>query len=183
MGVASTMSFQEDDGSAALQEGDLVITANLERLFNAINEIAEERCSDAEFERVLDWMDGLMETAINTMPEIPDMAPPAGTDEETLDQIETLKSELADQRNTAIEGMTTIRDALAHMQSFLDGRDKDVLIQGVRQVRDGAVKMQNAEKALVIITSAMQKTASMAAAARGESVDGDESAETAQDDE
>lgn len=174
MGIASTMSFQEDDGSAALQEGDLVMTANLERLFNAVNEIAEGRSGDADFEEVLDWMDGLMENAINTMPEIPDMAPPKDTDQETLDQIETLKSDLAEQRDAAIEGMTTIRDALNVMSGYLDDREKDTLIRGVRQVRDGAVQMQHAEKALTIITAALQRTAAEAAAARGESVEFEE---------
>lgn len=173
-GIASTMSFQEEGGAAALQEGDLVLTTNLERLFNAVNEIAENRCSDNDFERVLDWMDGLMENAIATMPEVPDMAPPAEADEDTREQIETLKGELTEQRETVIEGMTTIRDALAGMQNFLETRDKEVLVQGVREVRDGAVKMQNAEKALTIITAALKKTASVAAAARGEAVDEDQ---------
>lgn len=171
MGIASTMSFQEDDGTANLNEGELVITANLERLFNAVNEIAEGRSSDEEFERVLDWLDGLMENAISTMPEIPDMSPPAEASEETLSQIETLKDELAEQRTEALEGMGAIRDALNAMGGYLDDRDKNTLIQGVRDVRDGAVKMQNAEKALNLMTTALQKTASEAAAARGEAVE------------
>jgi tetratricopeptide (TPR) repeat protein len=182
-GISSTMSFQEDDGSAALREGDLVITTNLERLFNAVNEVAENRCSDADFERVLDWMDGLMETAISTMPQIPDMTPPTEASEETRSQIDTLKEELAEQRSAVIEGMTTIRDALATMQGFLESREKDVLVQGVREVRDGAVKMQNAEKALNIITAALKKTASVAAAARGEALDDDDDQQDDEDDQ
>lgn len=182
-GIASTMSFQEEGGSAALQEGDLVITANLERLFNAVNEIAENRSSDTDFERVLDWMDGLMENAISTMPEVPDMTPPAEADEETREQIETLRGELTEQRDTVIEGMTTIRDALANMQNYLETRDKDVLVQGVREVRDGAVKMQNAEKALNIITAALKKTASVAAAARGEDVEENDEGSDGEDEE
>ena len=171
-GIASTMSFQE--GGDALQEGELVITTNLERLFSAVNEIAEDRSSDADFERVLDWMEGLMENAIATMPEIPDMTPPSGASEETLSQIDTLSEELAEQRNAVIEGMVAIRDALGLMHNYIEDRQKDVLIQGVREVRDGAVKMQNAEKALTIITAALKRTASEAAAARGEAVEEDE---------
>lgn len=176
-GIASTMSFQEEGGAAAMQEGDLVVTTNLERLFNAVNEIAENRCSDTDFERVLDWMDGLMENAISTMPEVPDMTPPAEADEDTRSQIETLKGELTEQRDYVIDGMTAIRDALAGMQAYLETRDKEVLIRGVREVRDGAVKMQNAEKALNIITAALKKTASAAAAARGEAVEDEEAAQ------
>lgn len=170
-GIASTMSFQEGEGGSGLSEGELVVTANLERLFNAVNEIAEDRCSDTEFERVLDWMEGLMENAIATMPEIPDMAPPAEASDETLSQIDTLKQELAEQRNEVLDGMAAIRDALVTMGSYLDSRDKAVLVQGVREVRDGALKMQDAEKALNVMTEALKKTASEAAAARGETVD------------
>lgn len=165
-GLSSTMTIQEGEGPAALDEGELVMTAHLEKLFSAVNEIAEERCSEAEFEQVLDWMDGLMETAISTMPELPEISPPAEATEEHLEQIASLKAELEEQRLLALDGMGQIRDALDVMQHFLEQRDKDVLVRGVREVRDGAIKMQAAEKALSILTAALKKTAEEAAANR-----------------
>jgi hypothetical protein len=170
VGMASTMSFQEDDGAANMDGSELVVTANLERLFNAVNEIAEQRCSDADFESVLDWLDGLMENAMRTMPEVPNMATPELAQEQ-LDQIEELQEKLTAQRDQILEGMSNVRDALNTLQGYLDDRQKDTLIRGVREVRDGAVRMQSGERALKVLTEAMQKAAAEAQAAR-ESSDG-----------
>ena len=85
-GVQSTMSYQESDGAADFG-GELEITTNLERLFHAINEVAEERCSDEEFEEVLVWMDNLLANAQATMPEVPNMTPRPEFNEEAVKKI------------------------------------------------------------------------------------------------
>lgn len=173
-GISSTLSIQEADGaSAPLGAGELVVTANLERLFNAVNEIAEGRCSDADFEGVLDWMDGLLASAMKSVPEVPAMAYPEAT-EEQFDQIAELQQKLSEQRGFMLEGMAEVREALNNMAGYLEEQSKDILIQGVRAVRDGVVKMQGAEHALHAMTDALQKTAAEAQAKR-DGVEGESS--------
>ena len=177
-GISSTMSFQEGEGGALTDEGDLVVTANLEKLFNAVNEMAEGRSSDADFEGVLDWLDGLLESAIGTMPELPALAFPDLTDEQAT-QIGELKVGLAEQRDNILEGMNDVRDALNTLSGYLEDRQKDTLIAGVRAVRDGAVKMQQGERALKITQEALEKAAE--AARQREDEDGIESPEAGDD--
>ncbi len=165
-GIASTMDFQEADGSATIGHGELEMTSNLERLFLAVNEIAEERSSDDEFEEVLLWMDNLIVNATATMPEVPNMANNPDYSPELVEQIGQLQEELNGQRDLMLEGMATIRSALNTLQSFTEGRDKNTLVKGVREVRDGAIKMQQSERALALITEALQAAAAEAQAAR-----------------
>lgn len=172
-GISSTMSFQEADGGAALGTGELVMTSNLERLFGAVNEIAEDRCSDRDFVGVLHWMDGLVAEAMGAMPDIPAMAYPEAT-EEQVEQISDLQTKLGEQRAAMLDGMATIRDALTHMETFVEDRNKDTLIHGVRAVRDGAVRMQSAEEALKTLAEVLQKTAADAQAKREEGSEGNE---------
>lgn len=162
--VRSTMSYQESDGAADFG-GELEITTNLERLFHAINEIAEERSSDEEFEEVLLWMDNLLANAQATMPEVPNMSPHPEFDEEAVKQIELVAEDLHEQRGIMLAGMADFRQALGTLQSFFETRDKETLIQGVREVRSAALKMQQSEKALNFINESLAEATRKAAEA------------------
>lgn len=155
---ASTMSYQESNG-AAVFGGELVITENLEKLFNSVNEVAEGRSTDEEFERVLIWMDNLLVDAMNTMPEVPDLSqnPFKEIDEEAKKNVEMVAEDLHDQRALMLGGMSDFRVALGTLQSFFQTRDNETLTQGVREVHDAAVKMQQAEKALKLINEQMKE--------------------------
>ena len=163
-GVQSTMSYQESDGAADFG-GELEITTNLERLFHAINEVAEERCSDEEFEEVLVWMDNLLANAQATMPEVPNMTPRPEFNEEAVKKIELVAEDLHEQRGVMLGGIEEFRVALGTLQSFFETRDKETLIQGVREVRSAAIKMQQAEKALNLIQQSIEEATRQAAEA------------------
>lgn len=165
VGGTSTMSYQESDGTADFGESELEMTTNLERLFQAVNEVAEKRRSDAEFEEVVAWMDGLFEEAAQTMPDVPAMQYPE-CPPDTQEKIEELQVQLSAQRELMMDGIDAVREALGVLGGYVDHHDKDVLIQGVRGVRDGVVKMQSAEKALTAISETLQKAAAEAQAAR-----------------
>ena len=165
--VQSTMSYQESDGAADFG-GELEITTNLERLFHAINEMAEERCSDDEFEEVLVWMDNLLANAQATMPEVPNMAPHPEFNEEAVQKIELVAEDLHEQRAMMLAGIQEFRVALMTLQSFFQTRDKDTLIQGVREVKGAAIKMQQAEKSLNIIQKSIEEATRRAAEAEAE---------------
>lgn len=167
-GVASTVSYQEDDGQASTGEGELEMTDNLERLFTKVNEIAEERCSDEEFEEVLIWMDGLIRGAQSTMPEVPNLLGGQNVTEDLASKIEMLHEALEDERNSMMLGMGEVQAALGTLQSFLENRDKEVLIAGVRQVRDGALKMQNANRELAEITKVLHEAHEYAKSPEGQ---------------
>lgn len=163
---SSTLSVQENDG-AAVMGGELVITSNLERLFEAVNAIAEDRSSDEEFEEVLVWMDGLLTDAQATMPEVPDLAPPASFDEEAAKNIELVAEDLHEQRGLLMDGMAEFQAALGTLQSYFSTRDQESLIRGVQEVRNAAMKMQQAQRALAFINDsvlAAQKAAAEAQA-------------------
>jgi tetratricopeptide (TPR) repeat protein len=166
--VQSTMSYQESDGAADFG-GELEITTNLERLFHAINEVAEERCNDDEFEEVLVWMDTLLANAHATMPEVPNMTPHPEFNEEAVQKIELVAEDLHEQRGVMLGGIEEFRVALGTLQSFFETRDKETLVQGVREVKGAAIKMQQAEKALEIIQQSIEEATRRAAEAEAES--------------
>jgi tetratricopeptide (TPR) repeat protein len=166
-GQASTMSYQESDG-AAIFGGELEMTTNLEKLFQAVNELAEERCSDEEFEEILLWMDGLLVKAQATMPEVPDLTPHPSFSEEAVKNIEMVAEDLHDQRALMLGGMADFQVALGTLQSYFETRDKESLMAGVREVRSAAVKMQQAEKALTFINDSLAAGQKAAAEAEGQ---------------
>lgn len=167
-GAASTVSYQESDGQASQAEGELEMTENLEKLFLKVNEIAEGRCSDEEFEEVLVWMDSLIQDAQSTMPDVPNLIGGANVTEDLAEKIEMLHEALETQRNEMVEGMGDLQGALGTLQSFLDNRDKEVLIQGVRRVRDGALRMQYANRELSAITDTLKKAHEFAQSPEGQ---------------
>ena len=146
--VSSTMSFQESNGSHNFGAGELEMTENLERLFLAVNAIAEQEISDEEFEDVLVWMDGLLADALSTMPDVPTLPNHPDLPEEQKEHIASLEEELTGQRNMMLQGMSDFRVALGSLQAFFESRDDDDLRKGVGEVRDAALKMQQSEKEL-----------------------------------
>ena len=160
---ASTLSLQENDG-AAVFGGELEITTNLERLFVAINNIAEDKISDEEFNEVLVWMDGLVSDAQSTMPDVPDLTPPAQFGEEAAKNFEMVAEDLHEQRAKMMQGMAELQSALGTLHSYFETRENETLIRGVQEVRNGALKMQQAEKALTFINKSVKEAAEQAAA-------------------
>lgn len=166
-GAVSTMSYQESDGAADFGDQELEMTTNLEILFQAVNEVAESRRSDDEFEEVIDWMDGLLEEAARTMPDVPAMQYP-DCPPDMQAKIEELQVQLSTQRASMMEGIEGVREALGVLGGYVESHDKNVLVEGVRGVRDGVIRMQAAEKALIAISETLQKATAEAQASRGE---------------
>ena len=78
-------------------------------------------------------------------------------DEEAKKNVEMVAEDLHDQRALMLGGMSDFRVALGTLQSFFQTRDNETLTQGVREVHDAAVKMQQAEKALKLINEQMKE--------------------------
>lgn len=141
----STMSLQEEGGEA--QGGELVMTENLLRLFQAVNEVAEQSLELEEFGEVLNWMADLVQQHLLGVPQAPGFSR-EGMTEEQSDAVGELEEELARQREEVVGGAEELMAGLNRLSCYLDEQDKEHLTSGVRMVRDGAVRVQRAQRAI-----------------------------------
>ncbi|GMU56337.1 MAG: hypothetical protein AMXMBFR33_54830 [Candidatus Xenobia bacterium] len=140
----STMSLQE--GGEA-QGGELVMTENLLRVFQAVNEVAEQTLELEEFGEVLDWMAELVQQHLLGVPQAPAFSR-EGMNEEQSQVVGELEEELARQREEVVGGAEELMAGLNRLSCYLDEQDKEHLTSGVRMVRDGAVRVQRAQRAI-----------------------------------
>ena len=63
-----------------------------------------------------------------------------------------------------MQGMAELQSALGTLHSYFETRENETLIRGVQEVRNGALKMQQAEKALTFINKSVKEAAEQAAA-------------------
>ncbi|MBI3924344.1 MAG: zinc ribbon domain-containing protein [Armatimonadetes bacterium] len=156
--ASTTMSYQETDGEVQMA-GELVMTENLVRLFEAVNAVAEGQMEPEEFEEVLVWMDDLLATHLSDLAPAPTFRRGDDLTDEDLQQLQDLESELRRWREIMQEGGQEFRAALQLMQYFLEDDDKNHLLEGVRTVRDAAVKIQQSDKAIEDLARRLQAAA------------------------
>ena len=96
------------------------------------------------------------------------MAPHPEFNEEAVQKIALVAEDLHEQRAMMLAGIQEFRVALMTLQSFFQTRDKDTLIQGVREVKGAAIKMQQAGKSLNIIQKSIEEATRRAAEAEAE---------------
>ncbi len=141
----STMSLQEEGGE--VHGGELVMTENLLRLFQAVNEVAEQKLEPDEFGEVLNWMAELVQQHLLGVPQAPGFSR-EGLSEEQSAVVGELEEELARQREEVVEGAEELMAGLNRLSCYLDEQDKEHLTSGVRMVRDAAVRVQRAQRAI-----------------------------------
>lgn len=143
---SSTMSFAEVGGEAR-GASELVMTENLHRLFEAVNAVAEENINDDEFADVLTWMAELVQEHLLGLPPAPGFSRD-GMNAEQQEAVTSLEEELARHREDVTEGAEEFMTALNRLNCYLDDHDKSHLISGVQMVRDSAIRIQKAQRAI-----------------------------------
>ncbi len=68
--------------------------------------------------------------------------------EEQSEVVGELEEELARQREEVVGGAEELMAGLNRLSCYLDEQDKEHLTSGVRMVRDGAVRVQRAQRAI-----------------------------------
>ncbi|MEW6277938.1 MAG: zinc-ribbon domain-containing protein, partial [Candidatus Eremiobacterota bacterium] len=151
-GVASssTMTLQEGEGIAS---DELVMTENLLRLFESVNQVAEGRLSPEEFTEVLSWMEGLIQEHLLGLPPAPTFSRESAAEEEA-EKLSQLEEELAAQREEMTEGAEDFLTSLNRMHCFVEDGDREHLISGVQLAREAAIRIQRAQRAIELLCAA-----------------------------
>lgn len=156
--ATSTMSYQETDGQAEFA-GELEMTENLARLFDAVNAVAENQIGPEEFEEVLVWMDDLLAENLGELPPAPSFKRTDDLSAQDRKQLDEVEADLDLRRSMMREGAEEFRLALGRMQCFLDDGEKDHLVEGVRAVRDAAIKIQQSDRTIEALARQLQAAA------------------------
>lgn len=144
--AASTMSFQEEGGQAQMG-GDLVMTENLMRLFEAVNAVSEGRLAGQDFEGVLDWFEGLVRDHLLGLPGTPELSR-EGLDESQAEQVALAEERMVAAREEIEVGAQELIGAMGTLRAYLENPDTSFLVEGVRLVRDASIKVQQAQRAI-----------------------------------
>lgn len=124
--TVSTFESREQTGLEAQEESRPLVTANLEKLYLAVNEMAAGNSDDESFLQAVDHFEGQIEANLNSLP-----AEPEVTDSAKQQAVGLLYDALEN-------GVETMRSALDLMRSFPENRDQDVLIKAVQLMDEGA---------------------------------------------
>lgn len=123
--TVSTFDSKERTGLEA-QESAPLVTANIEKLYIAVNEVAAGNIDDEEFLQAVDHFEGQIEANVNSIPPEPELN-------------EAAKQQAVETLYDALEsGVETMRSALDLMRSYPESRDQDVLAKAVQLIDEGA---------------------------------------------
>lgn len=151
----STMSLQEEWGEA--RGGELVMTENLLRVLQSVNEVGEQSLELEEFGEVLTWMADLVQQHLLGLPQAPAFSR-EGLSQEQSEAVDELEEELARQREEVVAGAEELMAGLSQLSCYLDEQDKEHLTSGVRIVRDGAVRVQRAQRTIDELATRVEST-------------------------
>lgn len=128
--ATETTTFQSEEGQNLYDDGDgLLVTANLEKLYEAVNAIHQQTISDEEFLEEVAKFEGLVDTNAQQLP-----AEPQTNDEEKAAAVGKIYDALE-------EGIESMREGLELFRQFLGERDENCLKLGVEAVDRGAKKV------------------------------------------
>lgn len=150
--TSSTMSFQEQGGEAQVG-GDLVMTENLMRLFESVNAVSEGRIDAHQFEDVLDWFEGLVRDHLLGLPPAPELSRENLT-EEQAEQVGAAEERMAGAREEIEVGAQELLGAMGTLRTYLEDPNTSHLVEGVKQVRDGSIRVQQAQRLIDEIAQA-----------------------------
>lgn len=131
--VMSTMEVSEQLSSARGDDQNIPVGENIERIFAAVNRVAENELTLEEFEAELAWMESVVDHYASTV----GAQPPVKTDSLSADQreqaaeVSAINEQVDAQFREAVE---YFREGLARYRCFLDDQEKDHLVEGTRSV-------------------------------------------------
>lgn len=123
--AVSTFESRERTGLEG-QESRPLVTANIEKLYLAVNDMAAGNIDEESFLQAVDHFEGQIEANLNSVPPEPEVA-------------DTAKQQAVEMLYDALEnGVETMRSALDLMRTYPENRDQDVLVKAVQLMDEGA---------------------------------------------
>jgi len=145
--ATSTFSFSEQSQEVGVTMGEMVMTENLQKLFDAVNAVSEGNLPLEEYLGVLDWLDQLTQTEYENTQKIPDLDLKTVPEAE-MKNAEKLKEQLEEIRQNMLNGMDEFRAGLNTLRMYSDNLDdQHYLTAGVQEVWQAAAKIYHAGKA------------------------------------
>ena len=125
--AATTTTFQTQEQSGLdVKKSDVFITANLAKLYKAVNEVASGEIGHGEFLDEITKFEAILEANVGQLPPEPE----AGS-EETQEAVTKLYDAFE-------SGVEKLRTALDMMRTFPNHEDEELLAQAVLKVDEGA---------------------------------------------
>ncbi|NDD29353.1 MAG: hypothetical protein EB084_13920 [Proteobacteria bacterium] len=143
-GVMSTLEFSEQMSSARSGEEDIPVGENIQRIFKAVNEVAEGHISLEQFEAELNWLEEVVErhaATVGAQPEVKSDAVPADQREQ-LAGIASLNEQIDAQFKEAVE---YFRQGLSRYRCYVDDQEKNHLIEGTRSVWEANKRLHSVQ--------------------------------------
>lgn len=178
MYASSTFEMEERAGLGGDEEADGVVTENTLRLFEACYAFYEQKLSEEEFRRVINWSRATVETtdrALSTMgdKELTQMQIEKMTEEE-VEAFEANRKLFLDSRQVLIEGMEDWSEGLDYLENYIETRHRPTIELGIQRIWVGSQKMYQvhkvgeiAERALADLEAEERAKAATAGAAAG----------------
>lgn len=127
----ATSTFESRENPQA----EVFVTANLEKLYQAVNEVAAGTLDGASFLDAVDHFEQIIEANIGSLPPEPQL--PADEQQQEVEKVYDVFE----------EGVEALRSGLDTMRSYLDTEDEEVLAKGVTLIDEGARKLAAAGEA------------------------------------
>lgn len=145
-GAASTFEVRETDEPRPEQAPDMVMTNHLKRLFDACEAIEQKQITAEEFLEVIDWAEGLLEQGESQLESMPRPGIPTGLSEEEEQSLQE-QIGLVDETVELLEqGIQEFRSGLDVMRTYVDKRQRDTLVTGIRVVWEGSQKIYQVQR-------------------------------------
>ncbi|MCD6310118.1 MAG: hypothetical protein J7M18_05350 [Candidatus Eremiobacteraeota bacterium] len=143
--AVSTFSIDEEGEPVTVTPGEMVMTENLKKLFDAANQVAEDQISMEEYLDVVSWLENMARQQLERTRRLPTLNPEEMPEEEA-EVSGKLKEIMEETKATMLEGLEEFIGGLETMKEFAIDHDKEHLVEGIRQVWSGAAKIFNSEK-------------------------------------
>ena len=137
-GEQSNSTFEVSEHGGLEDETRMVMTTNIERIFQACEDIEHEKISTEEFIEVLKWADGLLkQMALGLAQQQAELAN-LGQGEEMTPELEQEQNTIAEVLAFFEEGIDEWDAGLEEMAKYIDEPEKRHLKAGMKRVWEGA---------------------------------------------
>ena len=143
VGATTTSTFQAKEAGGLGDDGpeDLLLTANLVKLYEAVNAVHAGTIDDAAFVTEIEKFETLVNAGVNSLP-----AEPSLTDSAQQNAVNQVYDAFE-------EGVELFRQGTEQLRSYLDSRSEEALKQGILTIDQGAKKVQLANQAVTAVAS------------------------------
>lgn len=144
-GAASTFEVRETDEPRPQRE-EMVMTTHLKRLFDACEAIDQKQITAEEFLEVLDWAEGLLEQGESQLGNLSRPGIPTDLSEEEEESLQDQLGLVDETVDLLHQGIQEFRNGLEVMRSYLDKRQRDTLVTGIRIVWEASQKIYQVQR-------------------------------------